>query len=460
MGMQNSLLQQYRHRLSETAYKELSRSFGKCLPRKLLKNPRGTSRNRNYTLPVTFWAFLWQALQGNGSCLQAVQKVQALLLALRSRPVSLNTSAFCQARNRIQFSWLRAIHRHVARQLAQSGAARHAFGRRVCVVDSTTVTLPDTAENRQRYRTATGQKPGCGFPLLKIGALFCLGTGALLEYVTAPWPVHDSRLLRRLLKSLLIGDILLADRAFCSYASIAELRAHGVDVLFRLHQARITTRDRVRQLGKHDQLIRWEKPVQRTRNMSLERFRKLPPTLELRQIKVVIPIPGFRTRVLYLVTTLCDSHRDPAAKLADLFRQRWQAELYFRDIKISLRMEQLHCRCPAMVHKELAVYLIAYNLIRWLILQAATVARDSTAPISFKATIGFLQHCSWLAHVGRKLIPSLLPLIALCRVRQRPNRAEPRAVKRRPKPYQYLSNHRHLMVVTIHRDKYRKPSLS
>lgn len=460
LGMRNFLLGQFRHRLSFAAYRELKRTFGKCLPARMFTKLSVNHRNRRYTLAVTFWAFLGQVFEDNASCQQAAQKVQALLLALRGKRVSVSNSAYCQARARLPFSWLRQIHSRVVEELEKRRHAKGHAPRRVCVVDSTTTRLPDTAANRQRYRKPSGQKPGCGFPVMKICALFSLATGAVLQYVTATFTVHDSRLLLKLRKWLRRGDILLADRAFCSYACVAELKHCGVDVVFRLHQARHVTRGRLCRLAKNDHLLEWKKPVQRPKNMSLLRWRSLPAFLILRQVRVVVPIRGFRTRVLYVVTTLCDPDRYSTEELAQLFRKRWQVELYFRDIKTSMAMEELHCRCPAMVHKELAVYLIAYNLIRWLMAQAATRPSPSTAPISFMATVGYLRHCAWLAHLRARLLPALLELISSCRVRQRPNRSEPRAVKRRPKPYQYLSNYRHLMKTTIHRDKYRKPCLS
>ena len=460
-----SSLQRTVHQLSEAALRELISLFGPAMDPVLLAHTPTTTkmRDRTFTPRVTFWAYLSQILTRGSSCRQAVLKVQALRLSLKQPPMSASTSAYCQARGRLSVGLLESVGSNVVKRLEAKIQPRDLWMKRhVKIVDATSTSLPDTASNQKRWPQPSGQKMECGFPVMKICGLFSLATGALIASVPSRLHVHDGRLFPKLWNWLSAGDVVLADRAFCSFATISSLLKRKADCVFRLHQARSADFRKGKRLGKNDRLIRWTKPPKRTATMSKKTFRSLPHELVLRQLKFSILVPGFRTKTIFLITTLIDYKIYPSSSLADLFRKRWNIELFFRDIKTTMGMEALRSQSPSMALKELSVFLIAYNLIRLTMFEAAKKGSLPVQSISFKGTVDLLTACTWLFHLrhSKRLRRSLLLLIASDPLLDRPDRSEPRAQKRRPKPYQYLSAPRHLMVVTPHRNKYKKKPLS
>lgn len=461
-----SRLQRAAHQLSEAALGELISLFGPAMdPALPVHTPAASKmRDRIFTPRVTFWAHLSQILTRGSSCRQAVLKVQALRLSLKQPPMSASTSAYCQARARLSGDLLKSIGTHIVERLEAKIQPRDLWmERHVKIVDSTSTSLPDTARNQKQWPQPSGQKMGCGFPVMKICGLFSLATGALISSVQSHLHVHDGRLFAKLWRWLSPGDVILADRAFCSFMTIALLSKRNVDCVFRLHQARSSDFRKGKRLGENDRLIRWKKPLQRTATMTKKTFRSLPPEIVLRQLKFFISVPGFRTKTILLITTLIDHKIYSASSLSELFRKRWNIELFFRDIKTTMGMEVLRSQSPSMALKELSVFLIAYNLIRFTMFEAAKKGSLSVQSISFKGTVDLLTACTWLfhqRHSTKRLRRTLLLLIASDPLLHRPDRSEPRAQKRRPKPYQYLSAPRHLMVVTPHRDKYKKKPLT
>jgi len=254
------------------------------------------------------------------------------------------------------------------------------LGRRVRIVDGTGLSMPDTAANQLQWPQNSGQKPGCGFPQLKVVGLFCLQSGALLEVAHGDKHHQDITLARRLWHLLQPGEILLADRGFCSYLDIAQLLGRGVDCVMRLHQGRGKPDfRRGRRLGQNDRLVLWHKPPQRLPHWSKKEYDQLPKTLTLRILRYAITVPGFRSKEVILVTTLLDPKLYPAQELEKLYFRRWNVELHFRQIKTMLGMDVLRCLTPRMVLKELAMHRIAYNLIRAL-MQRAALTYDVTKP--------------------------------------------------------------------------------
>jgi DDE family transposase len=300
--------------------------------------------------------------------------------------------------------------------------------------------------------------------MLKLVGLFSLATGALLHAVYGPLRTHDVQLLRQLWNSLTQGDVLLADRGFCSFGCLAMLQQAGVDSLMRLHQRRSVDFRHGQRLGKDDQLVVWTKPSRCPCMLSPEQFALLPDTLTVRQFRVKPTVKGFRTQSLVLVTTLLDTATYPAEALAGLYFQRWGVELHFRELKTLLRLDVLRCRSPQMVHKELLMHLIAYNLVRAVMQQAARCYQVDLSRISFKGTLdtvqpfaAVLQACNASPRQQAALIKEMLRLIASDPVPWRPGRAEPRAKKRRPKNYQLLTKPRKSMVLTQHRCRHKVP---
>ena len=449
--------------LGTDSISELRKALGQFVPDALLGRHTQRGRDRLFTPLVTFWAFLSQVLSPQSACRDAVRKAQAWWSLGPRLPVSTNTSAYCQARSRLSEQTLLAIHRQAAQRLECNVPTDSLWlGRRVKVVDGTTCSMPDTAESQKAYPQPGSQKPGCGFPMMKLVGLFCLASGALLEVVRGTLRVHESQLFRQLWPHLNPGDILLADRGFCSFFSICSLQQRGVDSVMRLHQRRRVDFRRGKRLAKDDILLNWTKPAQRPEALSVEEFNALPDSLRVRQIRLQPKIKGFRVRTIILVTTLFDPIAFPAQALGELYFQRWSVELHFREIKTLLRLDILRCLSPQMVYKELLLHVIAYNLIRCLMQQAAICHQVDLSRISFKGTLDTLHHFADVIRAAdtkprqqTELYSEMLRLIALDQLPIRPQRSEPRAKKRRPKNYHLLTKPRKSMVITQHRSRHK-----
>jgi hypothetical protein len=390
-------------------------------------------RERLYPPTVTLSLFLQQVLSADGSCQQAVDvwAVQRMMDGLRVG--NTDTGAYCKARARLPLTMVQMLTRQTGR-LLQTHDRWHWHGRHVRLVDGTGVSMPDTPENQARWPQPSTQAPGVGFPLARLVAVICLSTGAVVNLAIGPHAGKghsELSLFRGLLDSLKPRDVLLGDALYCGYFEIAALQARQVDVVLEQHGTRSTDFRRGQKVGTRDHWVCWPKPRARPEWMSLEQYRAFPRQLCVREVDV-----GGRV----LVTTLLDSKRVPKGELAELYRQRWQVELDLRNIKTTLSMDVLHCQTPAMVEKELWVYLLAYNLIRLLMVQAAYQAGVHPRMISFKHAVQLWNQ--WLIQAPRHRLSGyqtpLLELIAQRRVGNRPGRIEPRARKRRPKPYPWL----------------------
>jgi len=448
--------------LKQKDFDQLGQAFGTFIPDRLLA-PSGTgghSRRRLYTKRNTFWAFIGQLFSDDGSCQQVVQKLQAYA-ALRGLDLpSSGTAAYYKARAKLSMEDVQNIHQHVVSSMQNLGAADTWHGHRVIVVDGTGVSMPDTETNQQVWPQQRHQKPGCGFPSMRLTACFSLHTGALLSY--SEGNKHSSEIvrLREQLDTFRRGDILLGDKAFCGYRDICERQARGVETIASLAR-RIPVQEAkaVKKLGDDDYLIRWRRPKKMT-GMSAEEVRELAPYLLLRQTKITVSEPGFRTRTIYLVTTLLDPEQYPAQDLADLYFRRWDVELFFRDIKTVMGMDILRCKTPAMIRKELLMYFIAYNCIRRIMYEAAEEAGVPVRLVSFKTTLQTLR--SWEPNLNQarlskrerfRLLSMLYASITQNPIRQRPGRSEPRAVKRRRRNYHLLTKPRAEMYVPSHRNR-------
>ena len=340
-------------------------------------------------------------------------------------------------------------------------------GRRVVVVDGTGLTAPDTKANQKRWPQQSQQKPGCGFASLRVCACFSLKTGAILSYEIGNKKSHELRLFRKQWDDLFQeGDINLGDKMFSNYFDFAMLSRRGIDSVATQAAAKrkpIKARNAIEKLGDNDLLVVWNKPVwNKKAAYTREDWEALPDTLTLRQIKVFIEAKGFRTKSFYIVTTLLDPIEYPAAELAELYLRRWEVELNFDDLKTTMGMDELRCKTPEMVEKELLMHFIVYNAARWMICNAAKKSDTDLMRISFKGALqelrnweGQLNHPKLTQQDKRKLIAELYRGIGMKIVPLRPNRREPRCLKRRPKPYQLLTEHRSTMKEIKHRSKYR-----
>jgi hypothetical protein len=455
------------HSLRAQPLPHLEKLFAHILPASLLAQAETgeNSRERLFSLRATFWGFLWQMLNPGTSCREVVRQIQALFCgADLSTEVDEGTSAFCQARKRVPLKTL---------QGARLAAAEHAEqllpedqqiwrGWRPKVVDGSALSLADTPANQRAYPQSKSQQPGCGFPLLKLTGLFSLASGALLGYAKGNKHLAELPLLFRLRQLFQPRDLVLGDRGFCSYVLMALLEMRGVACLFRLHQARPDDlREGIRR-GKNDRLMIWRKPRQKPRYLPKALWHRVTAELTVRVLRVKVHIPGFRTKTVTLVTTLSDAEAYPADELAALYLRRWRIELWWRHLKTSMGMEVLRCKTPAMIHKELEMYLIGYNLIRGLMAEAAALHGQPAEQLSFKGSVDAVRQYSPLiaqarsAKKQRRLRQDLLRVLALDLVPERPGRSEPRAVKRRPKPYPLLTEARHSFQEIPHRSRYRK----
>jgi hypothetical protein len=392
-------------------------------------------RERLYPPTQTLSMFLSQALSADRSCQNAVTDVRMQRCSVGLPDVSASTGGYCQARRRLPLELVRALLHETARIGSEATRPEwHWCGRRVRLVDGTTLSMPDTPANQAVYPQPASQAPGLGFPLCRMVAMICLGSGVTLDAALAPQcgkGSDEQSLLRSLLGTLAAGDVLVGDAYYCTYFLLCELIARGVDGVFERHGARRSSTDfrRGTRLGRRDHLIEWHKPA-RPEWMSAEVYHTMPDTLQVREVAT-----GGRI----LISTLYCPRRTPKASLRSLYRDRWHIELDLRHIKTTLGMEVLSCRSPEMVDKEIFVYLLAYNLIRLLMARAARHTGCRPRQLSFKHAVQ--SWLSWWQRGGETAISldELLRWIARCRVGDRPGRCEPRAVKRRPKPHPLLT---------------------
>ena len=450
-------------RLRRQSLMHLDLLFGSLLPASLLAqaDEGPNSREHIYSVRRTFFGFLYQVLNPHCPCREVVRQIQALLALLSPRRISHDTGAYCLARARLPLDVLARLRCALAAHAAKAEELWKGF--RLKVIDGTGISMPDTPKSQRAYPQSAEQKPGCGFPFMKVVGIFSLSTGALLDYARGNKYQHELRLLQRLLEAFKLGDLALTDRGFSCYTLLALLWQKSVPVLARLHHARSADLRRGKRLGKNDRLITWHKPKNwERRYLPLALWKRITPELSVRILRYSLRRPGFRSRSLTLVTTLVDAGRYPAEELALLYARRWQIELWFRDLKTSMGMEVLRCQSPKMIHKELEMFFIAYNIIRCLMLQASRQYQADLQRLSFKGTVDSArQFTAALVQARsrkkqRELIDSLLHTIAADRVPERPDRREPRAVKRRPKPCSWLTKPRHLFKDSSHRNRYWK----
>lgn len=409
-------------------------------------------RDRIYSPFVMLSLFIEQVLGTDHSCQDAVARSLSRRVSLGQAPSSLNTGPYCKARSRLPLSLLVRLARDVASRLvAEQPSTWRWRGREVKLIDGTTVSMPDTQVNQARFPQPRSQAPGLGFPMARLVAIVSLSCGAVLEWAMGPGEgehTGETALLWGLKERLSPGDVVVADRYYAGYFLIAALRLLGVDVVMRQHHLRHTDFRKGVRLGERDHLVDWARPV-RPAWMDEATYAAMPEALTMREVRV-----GRRT----LVTTMVDARDVPKAELGELYGRRWQIELDLRAIKVVMQMEILRCKTPAMVEKEVAAHLLAYNLVRAVMAQAACVHGLTPRQLSFKTTLQLLnafeqalrhRTCSSL----RDACVHLLAGIARTRLAHRPDRVEPRAIKRRPRQHWLLTKPRWVMRERLSRRK-------
>ena len=400
-------------------------------------------RERLYPPTETLSMFLAQALNADRSCQRAVNDAAIKRLAGGLTPCSTHTGAYCRARQRLPVEMVSTLVRKSGQLMTETALdAWHWQGRPVRLVDGTTVSMPDTPANQACYPQSRSQKPGLGNPLCRMVGIVCLGSGVLLDAAVGRYRGKggdEQSLLRSMLDTLHDGDILLGDAYYATYFMLCDLQQRGVDAVFEQYGARKRSTDFRcgERLAQRDHLIEISKPKLKPDWMTQADYDQAPDILKVRELQ---------TGGKILVTTLLCAKKASKAALKLLYQSRWHVELDLRNIKSTLGLGVLSCKTPSMAEKEIWVYLLAYNLIRIIMVQAAIQTQQLPRELSFKHSLQL-----WLAWGRQGTVakhgeyPSaLLVLIAQQRVGKRPGRVEPRALKRRLKPYPLLSQPRQL----------------
>jgi hypothetical protein len=410
--------------------------------------------DRIFSPLVTLWVFLGQVLSADHSCRAAVARLRAHRRACGQGPCSAQTGAYCQARKRLPESFCADVACAVGRRLDDRADRRWLWkGRRVYLFDGTTVTMPDTRENQAAYPQVYNQKPGLGFPIARLGALISLACGAVVNLGLCQYAGKgqgEVSLLRRLWDSLRPGDILLTDALLANWANLVMLKERGLELVGRLNKAhRKADFRRGKRLGREDHVVQWRKPTS-IRSLNREEYHALPEFITVRETRVRVLQPGFRTRSIVVVTTLLDPEQTTKEDLATLYRARWHAELDLRSLKSAMQMRELRCKTPELVRKEVWTHILAYNLLRTVMAQAA--ARHGVEPrsLSFTGAMQTLEAFQPVLDFGAardatsrlRLYHDLLDAIATHRGGDRPDRYEPRVKKRRRNHYGWLTKPR------------------
>lgn len=409
-----------------------------------------TEDHHVWTPALTLWTFLSQCISDSKSCAAAVARAMVLRVSLGLSPCSEATGAYCKARAKLPVALLSRLATQLGDELERQAAKDWQWkGRRVLLGDGTTLSGPDTPENQAAYPQHKNQKRGLGFPLIRMVVLLGFATGALVGAAIGPCKGKEAgemALLRELLDRFRTGDVFVADRAYCSYWLLAALQARGVDVAFRLHQSRHYDFGTGERRGDDDHVATWTRPA-RADWMDKPTYLATPKTLRVREVRFRVDRPGYRTREIVVATTLSDAAAYTREDIAGLYHHRWRVELSIRDIKQTLGMEVLRGKTPEMLRREIWCHLLAYNLVRQVIAQAACVRKRSPRQLSLAGVKQMLDAFRSALSVGvgavwDRNVATLLHAVGGRRVGMRPDRCEPREVKRRPKGDWWLTKPR------------------
>ncbi len=361
---------------------------------------------------------------------------------------SSGTGAYCRARKRLPEKFFSTVAKAVGQKLeAQAETTWLWKNRHVYMFDGTTVSMPDTSINQTAYPQPTSQTPGVGFPLAPVGAIFSLSCGVILDLGIAAYSGKgqgEVSLFRQLWDLFRPGDVVLTDALMGNYRSLCSLNQRGVEMVTRLNKAKRTADfRRGKRIGKNDHLVQWLKPFMR--NMTREERKAIPDFLTVREARFYVTQSGFRSQEVIIVTTFLDPKEVTIEDLADLYRQPWTLETDYCSLKVSLQMDVLRCKTPELVRKEIWTHVLAYNLIRTVISQAAKEHERPPRSISFKATLQVLSAFQPLTATQAPtrqqrgvIYEQILEAIIIHQVGNRPDRFEPRLRKRRFKKYDYM----------------------
>ena len=384
-------------------------------------------RDRVFNPVTTIWGFLSQVLSEDQSCRDALSRIIAHRAANGVAVCSPNTASYCNARSRIRTGVLRTLARRTAQELQKSVADEWKWnGRSVFIVDGTHVSMPDTTENQASYPQPEVQQPGIGFPLARLAVLLSLATGACHDLAIAPYTgkgTGETTLLRQMYDSFSPGDVIVADALFDNYFVACELRQRGIELVARVQAERVGSR--TLESRPDGDVIVWQRP-NKPRGMSGERYRSYPESLTMRQVSVDARSRNNRAEQFKVVTTILTASID-GGQIGDLYERRWDGEVDIRSIKSTMKMDILRCKTPAMVHKEIWIHLLAYNLLRTIMAVAANESAVEPRKISFKGAKQALTAFAPKLEAARPeqragLVDAMLKAVAYHRVGNRPGR--------------------------------------
>lgn len=431
----------FRTRFGQGCSGALSKLLGQAELERWVERHSAGCRNRIYPPLVTLGLFVDQVMSADQSCQDAVARGVSTRISQGQEPCGLNNGPYCKARQRLSLALIQELCDTTGRRMMKAQPQSWRWrGREVKLIDGATMSMPDTAANQKAYPQVPQQKAGMGFPIVRMVGIISLGCGVILEWAQGPCKGKKSgetSMLWDMGQGISPGDIVLADRYYAGYFMIARLLSQGVDVVTRQHQLRHTRFQRGEHLGKCDHVVLWLRPA-RPKWMDKATYAAMPETLRMRECRV----GGW-----ILVTSLCDAATVSKKDLLELYGWRWHIELDFRAIKTVMQMDILRCKTPEMIEKEIAAHLLAYNLVRSVMAQAAALTTLSPRQLSFKGALQQLRAFDRnLRHGKHALIDHahhcLLIGIARLKLPHRPHRVEPRALKRRGKNLPFLTRTR------------------
>jgi hypothetical protein len=432
-------------------------SFSSSHMSEVMSRHAGDFRDRAYAPDVTLMAFCTQLISSDSSCREVVTKLNRDRTKSGLMPISSSTSAYCQARSRLSLGLIKDLAIESGEFMEKAVPSEWLWkGRHLKLIDGSTLSMPDTPENQQRWPQHDQQDEGIGFPIMRIVGVLSMATAACLGLAYGPYQGKETgehALARQLLPLIHQKDILLADRYYCSYFLIAQVLAQGADLITRLHGARNYDFRRGHRLGEGDHIVELVKPPI-PKWMDQETYDSIPETLELREMKS--DHKDEHGDEVIIVTTLLNPETYPRSEVLGAYRLRWNVELDLRSLKTVMGMDILSCKSPEMIEKEVWTYILAYNLIRQLICQAPEKHKVEPRRISFTGAIQTFNAFLPLINVGppefsKRMYDAMIDIIAQHKIPNRPGRSEPKAVKRRPKAYPRL---------TKPRSQFKKQSIS
>lgn len=404
-----------------------------------------------YPPDITLWAFLSQVIDTDHSLDAAVARVIAFHLSQgRKEDISSSNPAYSKARFKLPEEMISTLVRESAEKMEENLPKDWLWkGYHLKLIDGSTVSMPDTLENQEIYPQPKTQKKGIGFPIARIVAVISCVTGSVLDLAVGPYSgkeTGENALLRQLMHVFKEGDVALGDCYYASYFLIAMLIKIGVKVVFPIHAARSRDFRRGKKLGKKDHIVQWIKPA-KPNWMDQKIYGSIPNEITIREVSISSARKGFRTKPRIIVTTFLDLQDVSKNDLDQIYSMRWWVELDMKAIKTTLKMDILRCQTPNMVRKEIWVHLLAYNLIRKIMAQAAITHNKKPRELSFSGALHLIKsfrEAGILSEDNDQLYTALLKAIARKIVGKRAGRTEPRVIKRRPKAFPRMQKMRHL----------------